>query len=122
DPERARRVLTDLAHMGVMLSIDDFGTGYSSLAYLKNLPVHHLKIDRSFVQEMGTGTDDEVIVRSVVYLARNLGLQTVAEGVEDEATWQHLTDLGCDSAQGYFLARPMSADAFTGWLHEYDGA
>jgi diguanylate cyclase (GGDEF)-like protein len=119
DPERARRVLTDLAHMGVMLSIDDFGTGYSSLAYLKNLPVHQLKIDRSFVQEMGTGTDDEVIVRSVVDLARNLGLQTVAEGVEDEATWQHLTDLGCDSAQGYFLARPMTADLFTGWLHQY---
>jgi diguanylate cyclase len=122
DPERARRVLTDLAHMGVILSIDDFGTGYSSLAYLKNLPVHQLKIDRSFVQEMGTGTDDEVIVRSVVDLARNLGLQTVAEGVEDEATWKQLTDLGCDSAQGYFLARPMTADMFTGWLHEYAGA
>ena len=95
DPKRARRVLTELADMGVTLSIDDFGTGYSSLSYLRDLPVHQLKIDRTFVQDMENDPDDAVIVRSVVDLARNLGLQTVAEGVEDASTWEQLTDLGC---------------------------
>ena len=83
DPERARRVLAELAGMGVTLSIDDFGTGYSSLAYLRDLPVQQLKIDRTFVQNMESDADNAVIVRSVVDLARNLGLLTVAEGVED---------------------------------------
>jgi diguanylate cyclase (GGDEF)-like protein len=116
DPKRARRVLTELAEMGVTLSIDDFGTGYSSLAYLRDLPVHQLKIDRSFVQHMGNDSDDAVIVRAVVDLARNLGLETVAEGVEDRATWDQLTELGCTSAQGYYLARPMAAERFWTWL------
>jgi diguanylate cyclase (GGDEF)-like protein len=119
DPARARRVLTELADIGVTLSIDDFGTGYSSLAYLRDLPVHQLKIDRSFVQELGARSDDVVIVRSVVDLARNLGLRTIAEGVEDAATWEQLTDLGCDSAQGYYLARPMAAPLFQAWIDEY---
>jgi diguanylate cyclase len=119
DPARARRVLTELADIGVTLSIDDFGTGYSSLAYLRDLPVHQLKIDRSFVQELGARSDDVVIVRSVVDLARNLGLRTIAEGVEDAATWEQLTDLGCDSAQGYYLARPMAAPLFEAWIDGY---
>jgi diguanylate cyclase (GGDEF)-like protein len=119
DPVRARRVLTELAEMGLTISIDDFGTGYSSLAYLRDLPVTQLKIDRSFVQEMGRDLDDAVIVRSVVDLARNLGLQTVAEGVEDADTWEQLCALGCDSAQGYFLARPMPVEAFNSWLDEH---
>jgi diguanylate cyclase len=121
DPKRARRVLTELAEMGVTLSIDDFGTGYSSLAYLRDLPVHQLKIDRSFVQDMETDSEDAVIVRSVVDLARNLGLKTVAEGVEDASTWEQLTNLGCTSAQGYYLARPMPADLFWTWLEEGGG-
>jgi diguanylate cyclase (GGDEF)-like protein len=116
DPARARRVLNELADIGVTLSIDDFGTGYSSLAYLRDLPVHQLKIDRSFVQELGSRSGDVVIVRSVVDLARNLGLLTVAEGVEDAATWEQLTRLGCNSAQGYHLARPMAAGAFWRWI------
>ncbi len=115
DPKRARRVLTDLAGMGLTLSIDDFGTGYSSLAKLRELPVTQLKIDREFVMDMGNDVDDAVIVRSVIDLAANLGLQTVAEGVEDAATWEQLTALGCDSAQGYFLARPMDAERFDQW-------
>ena len=119
DPARARRVLTELADIGVTLSIDDFGTGYSSLAYLRDLPVHQLKIDRSFVQELGARSGDAVIVRSVVDLARNLGLRTIAEGVEDAATWEQLTDLGCDSAQGFYLARPMAAPLFQAWIEEY---
>lgn len=116
DPKRARRVLTELADMGITLSIDDFGTGYSSLAYLRDLPVTQLKIDRCFVQDMGKDLDDTVIVRAVLDLAGNLGLHTVAEGVEDAATWDQLTELGCDSAQGFFLARPMPAEQFGVWL------
>jgi diguanylate cyclase len=121
DPKRARRVLTELAAMGVTLSIDDFGTGYSSLAYLRDLPVHQLKIDRTFIEYMENDSEDAVIVRAVVDLARNLGLQTVAEGVEDVTTWERLTELGCDSAQGYYLARPMTAELFWGWLKEHRG-
>ncbi len=119
DPKRARRVLTDLADMGLTMSIDDFGTGYSSLAYLCDLPVTQLKIDRSFVQDMAENLDNAMIVRSVVDLAGNLGLQTVAEGVEDAATWEQLTVLGCDSAQGFFLARPMEVGRFEAWLVEH---
>jgi diguanylate cyclase (GGDEF)-like protein len=115
DPKRARRVLGELADMGVVLAIDDFGTGYSSLAYLRELPVAELKIDRSFVVDMGADQDDAVIVRSVIDLARNLGLCTVAEGVEDERTWSVLAELGCDKAQGYVLAPPMTAPEFTRW-------
>ncbi len=121
DPTRARRVLTELAEMGVTLSIDDFGTGYSSLAYLRDLPVHQLKIDRTFVEDMVEDSDDAVIVRAVVDLARNLGLRTVAEGVEDLATWEQLSQLGCDSAQGYFLARPMPPDGFWDWFQQCSG-
>jgi diguanylate cyclase (GGDEF)-like protein len=116
DPARARRVLTALADLGVTLSIDDFGTGYSSLAYLRDLPVHQLKIDRTFVQDLARDSDDEVIVRAVVDLARNLGLGTIAEGVEDLGTWEQLSRLGCGSAQGYFLARPMDPARFWTWL------
>ena len=108
-------MLTDLAEMGLTVSIDDFGTGYSSLAKLRELPVTQLKIDREFVMDMGNDIDDAVIVRSVIDLADNLGLPTVAEGVEDAATWEQLTVLGCDSAQGYFLARPMDAERFEQW-------
>jgi diguanylate cyclase (GGDEF)-like protein len=122
DPRRARKVLTELAGMGLVLAIDDFGTGYSSLAYLRDLPVNQLKIDRSFVRDMGRAHDDAVIVRSVVDLARNLGLHTVAEGVEDASTWQLLTELGCNSAQGYFLAKPLPADGFESWLAEHESA
>jgi diguanylate cyclase (GGDEF)-like protein len=118
DPVRAHRLLTELAASGVKLSIDNFGTGYSSLAHLKNLPVDELKIDKSFVLHMHDDADDAVIVRSVIDLGHNLGLQTVAEGIEDLATWDQLTELGCDSAQGYFLARPMPAEDLADWLRE----
>jgi diguanylate cyclase (GGDEF)-like protein len=119
DPVRAKRILTELADLGVTLSIDDFGTGYSSLAYLRDLPVHELKIDRAFVQDMGSGSEEAVIVRAVVDLARNLGLETVAEGVEDAFVWGQLVELGCDTAQGYHLARPMPEGQFKAWLADY---
>jgi diguanylate cyclase (GGDEF)-like protein len=113
DPARTLEVLNRLAAMGVTLSIDDFGTGYSSLSYLKRLPVHEVKIDRSFVQHMISDEDDLVIVRSVVDLARNLRLGVVAEGVEDAPTWACLADLGCDSIQGFYLSKPLEAGLLT---------
>ena len=115
DPQRAQATLERLHAMGFSLSIDDFGTGYSSLAYLKKLPVDELKIDQSFVKNMETDGDDAKIVRSTVELAHNLGLSVVAEGVENEAVWLLLRELGCDQAQGYHMGRPMPANAFSEW-------
>jgi diguanylate cyclase (GGDEF)-like protein/PAS domain S-box-containing protein len=117
DPARAADVLSRLTSQGVTASIDDFGTGYSSLSLLRRLPVHELKIDRSFVMGMaGDGSEDMAIVRSTADLAHNLGLSVVAEGVEDQWTLDLLSSMGCDEAQGYHIARPMSCAAFKGWL------
>jgi diguanylate cyclase len=110
DPILAARVLGDLERLGVRLSIDDFGTGYSSLAYLKNLPVNEIKIDRGFVDSMVSEPSDAMIVRSTIDLGHNLGLDVVAEGIEDEATWVALRGLGCDYAQGYFMSKPVPAE------------
>jgi EAL domain-containing protein (putative c-di-GMP-specific phosphodiesterase class I) len=116
DPARSKLVLDRLSAMGLRLSIDDFGTGYSSLAYLKRLPLNELKIDRSFVMHMLEDEDDAVIVRSTIDLGRNLGLEVVAEGVEDASTWDALASLGCDVAQGYYLSRPVAAEELGEWL------
>ena len=116
NPTRAKVVLQELSELGLRLSIDDFGTGYSSLSYLRQLPVDEIKIDRSFVLGMGDEADDAVIVRSTVDLGRNLGLDVVAEGVETLELWNRLRDLGCQTAQGYFLSRPMPAHELAGWL------
>ena len=115
DPERARIALQRLRELGVWLSIDDFGTGYSSLAYLRDLPVQELKIDRSFVMDMHDHAANRVIVNSIVSLAQNLGLRVVAEGVEDKEAWTELSRLGCDIAQGYHLARPMAGRDVASW-------
>jgi EAL domain-containing protein (putative c-di-GMP-specific phosphodiesterase class I) len=112
DPIRAREILESLHMMGITLSIDDFGTGYSSLSYLKQLPVDEIKIDKSFVMEMVADENDAVIVRATIDLAHNLGLQTVAEGVTSQEIWNYLEFLQCDIAQGYFIARPLTASAF----------
>lgn len=116
DVNRATEIVTQLHDMGVCLSIDDFGTGYTSLAYLRKLPVDEIKIDKSFVMNMSHVADDEVIVRTLLDLAKNLGLSVVAEGVEDAETWRMLEDLGCDVAQGYFMSRPIDVDAFKDWI------
>ena len=116
DPVRTTAILDQLAAMGVRLSIDDFGTGYSSLAYLKRLPITQIKIDRSFVMGMGTNDDDATIVRSTIDLGRNLGLEVVAEGVENESTWKELRALGCTIAQGYYLSRPVPPAELGEWL------
>jgi diguanylate cyclase (GGDEF)-like protein len=110
DPEAAIAMLWGLRRIGVRLSVDDFGTGYSSLAYLKRLPVDEVKLDKSFVLNMIGDPDDAAIVRSTIELAHNLGLQLVAEVVEDQETLDLLASLGCDLAQGFHLARPMPAD------------
>jgi diguanylate cyclase (GGDEF)-like protein/PAS domain S-box-containing protein len=116
DPTRALEILDRLHALGVQLAIDDFGTGYSSMAYLKSLPVDELKVDRSFVKHLRDNQSDAVIVRSTVDLGHNLGLRVVAEGVEDEATLKELAALGCDSVQGYYLAKPMPAAELGAWL------
>jgi len=115
DPQRALSTLDALSAMGFKLSIDDFGTGYSSLAYLKRLPVDELKIDQSFVRNMQADRDDEMIVRSTIDLAHNLGITVVAEGVESGAVWHLLRELKCDQAQGYHMGRPMPVADFSAW-------
>ena len=118
DPDRALAVLGRLRGLGVGLAVDDFGAGYSSLAYLKRLPVDELKIDRSFVRALATDERDAAIVASTVELGHALGLRVVAEGIEDAASWERLVALGCDTAQGYHLSRPLTADAFARWFRE----
>lgn len=105
-----------LDNIGVLVSIDDFGTGYSSMAYLQKLLVAKIKIDKSFVMDMDKGTKDDVIVRSTIELAHNLGLKAVAEGVESEEVWSKLKAMGCDSAQGYYMSKPLTPAMFTEWL------
>jgi diguanylate cyclase (GGDEF)-like protein len=109
DPESARRVLGRVRDLGVSIAIDDFGTGYSSLAHIKDLPVDELKIDRSFVAGLASGTAEIAIIRSTIQLAHDLGLRVVAEGVETSAVIGHLAELGCDLVQGYLLGRPAPA-------------
>jgi EAL domain-containing protein (putative c-di-GMP-specific phosphodiesterase class I) len=116
DSETAAVTLVQLGALGVELSLDDFGTGYSSLGHLRRLPVSELKIDRCFVQRMGDDPRDAAIVRSVVDLARGLGMRVVAEGVEERATWDALRELGCDAAQGWYLSRAEPAAVLTPWL------
>jgi diguanylate cyclase (GGDEF)-like protein/PAS domain S-box-containing protein len=116
DPERALTAIRHLKDSGVRLAIDDFGTGYSSLAYLKALPVDELKIDKSFVMHMSDDNNDEVIVRSTIDLAHNLGLSVVAEGIESELHLQTLRGLGCDVGQGFHIGHPLRIEEFHQWL------
>jgi diguanylate cyclase (GGDEF)-like protein/PAS domain S-box-containing protein len=119
DMFRMRGVLERLGAMGLRLAVDDFGTGYTSLGYLRRLPITELKIDRSFVSHMTTSEEDAVIVRSTIDLGRNLGLEVVAEGVEDPEVLERLRGLGCDVAQGYLMSRPVPAGELTAWLAEF---
>ncbi len=116
DPARAKTVLTRLHELGVRIAIDDFGTGYSSLAYLKELPVDEVKVDRSFVREMAVNERDACIVRAVIDLGHNLGLRVVAEGVEDRETVDLLTSLGCDLVQGFYYSPPLPPADFISWV------
>ncbi|MFF0017340.1 putative bifunctional diguanylate cyclase/phosphodiesterase [Streptomyces sp. NPDC005374] len=116
DPSRAADTLAALTAHGVKMSLDDFGTGYSSLVHLRRLPVSELKIDRSFVAKLAVDTEDAEIVRCTVDLAHSLGLLVVAEGVEDDETWERLRDMGCDAVQGWLVAAAMPPEETTAWL------
>ncbi|GAB1261407.1 hypothetical protein NBRC116495_21140 [Aurantivibrio plasticivorans] len=116
DPKRAADIMRQMGELGVNLSIDDYGTGYSSLAYLKSLPVDTLKIDYSFVKDMLVDKHDAIIVNSTIHLAHNLGLKVVAEGVESAEALTELDRMGCDLAQGYYIAPPMPAEAVEPWI------
>jgi diguanylate cyclase (GGDEF)-like protein len=116
DPTRALRMLDAIATLGVNLSIDDFGTGYSSLSHLARMPVHEVKIDRSFVQGLESDPEFAPVVRSAIDMGHGLGLKVVAEGIETEAAADRLRDFGCDIGQGYLYAKPMPIDALERWL------
>jgi EAL domain-containing protein (putative c-di-GMP-specific phosphodiesterase class I) len=109
--------MAELHEAGIHLAMDDFGIGHSSLAYLKDLPIDKLKIDKSFIMDFAQSRN-AAIVRSAIELARNLGLEVTAEGVEDERAMMALREMGCDVGQGYFFSRPLPLDRLTKWLRE----
>jgi diguanylate cyclase (GGDEF)-like protein len=119
DLRRSISVLEILQDIGVHISMDDFGTGHSSLAQLKNIPLHELKIDKSFIMTLNEDRDNDAIVRTTVELAHGMGLNVVAEGVEDEATLHRISALGCEQAQGYYLSKPLPADDMLIWLQSF---
>lgn len=118
DPELALSVLNDLAELGIRISIDDFGTGHSSLAYIKKLPVNEIKIDRSFVMDMDRSNDDEIIVNTTLNMCHDLGLEVVAEGVENDVIENRLKEMKCDFLQGYGLCRPIPFEEVKTFLSE----
>lgn len=122
DQQLALEVLHRLRACGIQLSVDDFGTGYSSLAQLKRMPVQELKIDQSFIRELGEHSEDAVIVRSTIEMSHSLGLKVVVEGVEHTSTLELLARWGCDTAQGYLIGKPMPAAAFEDWLRQWQSS
>ncbi len=118
DRDHALKVLCELDDIGFRISIDDYGTGYSSLAYIRQLPVKEIKIDRSFVMDMIEQKDDMMIVRTTIDMSHNLGLEVVAEGVENQEALDELKNMGCDVAQGYFLSRPVPVSDLLKWIKE----
>jgi EAL domain-containing protein (putative c-di-GMP-specific phosphodiesterase class I) len=122
DPVLAKTTMQDLSELGVSLAIDDFGTGYSSLAYLTDMPISEMKIDKSFVLGMNADPRNAIIVKSTIELARNLKLRTVAEGIEDAGTLDRVLELGCDLAQGFHLSCGLPAEEFTRWCDARAGS
>jgi EAL domain-containing protein (putative c-di-GMP-specific phosphodiesterase class I) len=116
-PDAVIQTMQALRLLGCKFSLDDFGTGYSSLAYLKRLPLDQLKIDQSFVRDMETDANDVAIANSVIVLAKSLGLNVIAEGVETEVQRKLLAEMGCHSWQGYYFSRPLPLEAFEAFLH-----
>jgi EAL domain-containing protein (putative c-di-GMP-specific phosphodiesterase class I) len=114
----AAQNLLSLRRAGALIAIDDFGTGYSSLSYLKSLPLDKIKIDRSFVRDLSEDEDDATIVRTIIQLARNLGMQVLAEGVETSAQERYVIEQGCDEGQGYFYSKPLAAADLTVFLRQ----
>ncbi len=122
NPEHAREVLCAIQELGVTTAVDDFGTGYSSLAYLKVLPIDHLKIDRAFVCDLPHNANDVAIARAIIALGHSLGFQITAEGIETQEQLDFLHAAGCDQGQGYLFARPMPAAEFEAWLQQHGEA
>jgi len=120
EPERVAAILRGLSELGLLIALDDFGTGYSSLTHLRDLPIDKVKIDKSFVLRMDERPNDAQIVRSVIALAKNLGLRVVAEGVEREEVWRRLSDLGCDVAQGNYLSPSLPPDELIAWVRQWE--
>jgi EAL domain-containing protein (putative c-di-GMP-specific phosphodiesterase class I) len=116
EPDAAIGVLRRLADQGIDIAIDDFGVGQSSLAYLRRLPVHELKVDRSFVRGLGHDAEDRAIVRAIVDLGHRLGFRVTSEGVEDAAALAYLREIGCDHAQGYLIGRPLPVAELERWV------
>ena len=121
DVNTTNAMLKELKNLGLRLSLDDFGTGYSSLAYLRKFPINELKIDKSFVNDIHTNPDDAAIVGAIIAMATNLGLQVVAEGVENKEQVALLGQLGCKYVQGYFFGRPLDVPSFSARYHEHTG-
>ena len=119
EPGRVLESMKRLRSSGIRFSIDDFGTGYSSLAYLQKLPVEEIKIDRSFVGQMSNEAGSAAIVRATIELGSSLGLEVVAEGVEDQSTWDALERMGCSAAQGFFIGRPMPVGELESWMQSW---
>ena len=122
EPDTAIRILRGLAEQGIGIAIDDFGVGQATFAYLRHLPVSELKIDQMFVKHLATDANDRTIVRSLVELSHQLGYRVTAEGVEDQGALDYLASIGCDHAQGFFIARPMPAEAFAAFVGTQAGA
>jgi len=118
DAERANKVISELKELGIRISIDDFGTGYSSLSYLRRFPIDTLKIDRSFVSNLDSNSENREIVRTIIGLARNLGMDVVAEGTESLAEVRYLQSLDCEFAQGYYFSRPVNDEQAQTFLSE----
>jgi EAL domain-containing protein (putative c-di-GMP-specific phosphodiesterase class I) len=118
DPDAAIRALDRWRRLGVGVSIDDYGTGQSSLAYLQSMPATELKIDRVFIAAMTDDPRNRILVRSTIAMAHELGLEVVAEGVEDEACLDLLRDMGCDQAQGYLISRPLRDEAVAAFARD----
>lgn len=116
NPQQSIDILNQLDELDIEIAVDDFGTGYSSLAYLKRLPLSKLKIDKSFIMDMINDDNDAMIVRSTIDLARNLGMQVVAEGIENNEILELLNILGCKFGQGYHISRPISEIDFEQWV------
>jgi diguanylate cyclase len=120
DRDRARHILEELRRIGIQVAVDDFGTGYSSLAYLRELPIDELKLDRSFIATMNADDRSLAIVQSAIDLAHSLGLRMVAEGVEDELTARQLCQAGCDEAQGFYFSRALPVVEFESWFRQHE--
>ena len=120
NPTKSIDILHQLDELGIEIAVDDFGTGYSSLAYLKKLPLSKLKIDKSFIMDMMEDDNDAMIVRSTIDLAHNLGMQVIAEGIEEKEMLELLEILGCELGQGYYISRPKGEDDFQQWVVEHN--